>query len=100
MSEETPSAPVPGGDAITPSATPSATPTEPPAVAPRPRPISDPALNAVRLRAAYLTSLRNVVNAGTDSRRAWVRQVGIFMQDALNRPMGMVTPQAAKIGQD
>ncbi|MBM4419161.1 MAG: hypothetical protein FJ033_12760 [Chloroflexi bacterium] len=100
MSEETPSAPVPGGDAITLSATPKASPTEPPAVAPRPRPISDPALNAVRLRAAYLTSLRNVVNAGTDSRRAWVRQVGIFMQDALNRPMGMVTPQAAKIGQD
>lgn len=67
--------------------------SEPASADARPAPISP-----TRALANYLTHLRQVLNEATDSRRAWVRQIGIMMQDARTRPLAMVTPTAVKIG--
>lgn len=57
-------------------------------------------LSPTRILANYLTALRLVVNEATESRRAWIRQIGTLMQDTRTRPLGMVTPQAGRIGSE
>ncbi|TAK21926.1 MAG: hypothetical protein EPO26_13175 [Chloroflexota bacterium] len=56
------------------------------------------ALSPARQLANYLTGLRAIVTEATDSRRIWVRQIGILIQDVRNRPVAMVKPQADQIG--
>ena len=57
-------------------------------------------VSPARAMAIYLTALRGLLNEATESRRAWVRQIGIMMQDARTRPMAMVSPMAGKIGSE
>jgi hypothetical protein len=86
-----------------PGAAPAATPAEalpaPPPPPPEPAAVG-PArpLSPTRAVALYLTQLRQLLAEATESRRAWVRQIGIMMQDARTRPMAMVSPTAGKIG--
>jgi hypothetical protein len=57
-------------------------------------------LSPTRALAVYLTQLRQLLTEATESRRAWVRQIGIMMQDARTRPLAMVSPAAGKIGSE
>jgi hypothetical protein len=76
----------------------AAAPSAPAAVSP----VDGPAkpLSPTRALAQYLTQVRVLLTEATESRRAWVRQIGIMMQDARTRPLAMVSPAAGKIGSE
>jgi hypothetical protein len=57
-------------------------------------------LSPTRAMALYLTQIRSLLAEASESRRAWVRQIGIMMQDARTRPLAMVSPAAGKIGSE
>lgn len=53
---------------------------------------------AIRPRAAYLKAARALLVEATESRRGWVRRVGILLQDARAKPPEMVAPNVAREG--
>ena len=52
----------------------------------------------IRVIANYLNVIRAVMNEASESRRVWVRQIGVLLRDVQMRPAAMVSPSIGQCG--
>lgn len=63
-------------------------------------PEADTPAAQARLLARYLLRVRRLLRETMASRRSWLRQIGILIQDARFKPAGMVAPIVARVGHE
>jgi hypothetical protein len=68
-----------------------------PVVAPSARPAAAPAAD-LRARVAYLKAIRALMAEASDSRKTWIRRVGVLIVDARTGPPGEIAPAAGLCG--
>ena len=52
----------------------------------------------VREIAGCLSAIRSIMNEASESRRGWVRQIGVLLRDVHMRPAAMVSPSIGQCG--